>query len=57
MKLTREQALEILRELNVTDDPEADYAIAHMNADRTLLNLIDDAEITEAFNNVPKWYS
>lgn len=35
------------------NDPEGD----HLDADRALLKYINDPEITEAFNNIKKWYS
>jgi hypothetical protein len=29
----------------------------HIEADRALLDFIDDDEVTEAFAAIPKWYS
>jgi hypothetical protein len=34
-----------------------DEEIAHGRADEMLLEYIGDPEITEAFNNIPKWYA
>ena len=48
----RDHVLARLREL-VHGDPES----GHMEADRLLLVLIDDAEITQAFEEIPKWYA
>lgn len=51
--MTREEALVTLRELAHLTDKED----AHMSADNVLLQLIDDREITEAFNAIDKWYA
>jgi hypothetical protein len=53
VKLTREQALERLRELVPFGDPEG----AHIEADGILLDLIDDEEIRAAFDAIQKWYA
>ena len=34
-----------------------DYEITHYKADKLLLQYINDEEITEAYENVGKWYS
>lgn len=49
-KLTIEHLLYELRLLG--GDREAD----HLEADRLLLEYIDDPEVTKAFENIPKWY-
>jgi hypothetical protein len=51
-KITREQALEKLRELR-----NLDAETGHMEADDVLLNLIGDDEIAKAFRTLPKWYA
>lgn len=50
--MTRDEALERLAELR-HDDPES----GHIEADRILLALIDDAEVTAAFMAISKWYA
>lgn len=50
----RDEYLKMLRDLAAdSDDPEAN----HLAADRILLNLIDDKEITEAFERIMRWYA
>jgi len=49
--MTREELIKIL-EMD-TNDIEADHA----NADRALLEFINDASITAAFNKIGKWYA
>lgn len=51
--LTKEELLTKLRELQASDDPE----IAHHEADDALLKFIDDAEVTEAFVKIKRWYA
>ena len=34
-----------------------DEEIAHILADRILLAVINDPELEEAFNQIPKWYA
>jgi len=36
---------------------DKDTENAHMNADRALLDYIDDPEIREAYEDVPRWYA
>lgn len=45
--------LEVLKRLSESKDPED----AHGSADEALLEFINDPEITEAFEMVPKWYA
>lgn len=52
--ISREKALARLKELEAC--PEGEDA-GHMEADRILLSLINDPEITEAFDDIFKWYS
>lgn len=53
MKISREEALRLLREKCNTGDVESDHA----NADAVLLELIDDDEIQEAYDAIDKWYA
>lgn len=52
-RLTRERLLAELRALQESGDPER----AHAEADDLLLRFIDDPEVAEAFDAVPKWYA
>jgi hypothetical protein len=49
--MTKQELLEKLLSLN-TGDEELD----HVNADRFLLNYIDDPDISRAFFSIPKRY-
>ena len=51
MKITKAELLEIIQ--RDTGDTERD----HENADKALLNYINDEEITTAFDAVYKWYA
>lgn len=51
-KLTRDEALAALVRLQNSNDPED----AHPEADYVLLGLINDDEITKAFEKVRRWY-
>ena len=50
--MNKEELLELLRSLKGADE-EAE----HSSADIALLEYIDDKEISEAFDNVKKWYA
>lgn len=52
--LTRDDALAKLKAL--ADEPR-DQVEAHREADRILLSLINDPEITDAFDEISKWYA
>lgn len=53
-KISREDLLRNLKELvELRHYPE----VAHSEADELLLNYINDPEIEEVFEEVPKWYS
>lgn len=52
--MTRDLALALLRDIKGHD---YDEERAHVDADRVLLELINDDEITEAFNAIDKWYA
>jgi hypothetical protein len=51
--MTRDELLEQLRELR----HETDVEHAHLEADLALLRFIADPEVTEAFEEIRKWYS
>lgn len=51
MKL--DELLEELKKLENSGDPEE----AHARADDLLLVYIDNKKVTEAFENVPRWYA
>ncbi len=53
MTLTRDELLQKLKDLEEAHDVES----AHVEADSLLLVYIDDAEISEAFHDIPKWYA
>lgn len=53
LKLVRTKR--ILAELRALYDKDPEYA--HTQADALLLELIDNPEITRAFNHIQKWYS
>jgi hypothetical protein len=50
--MTKQELIEKLGQL-VDGDPE----VVHGIAERLLLEYINDPAVTEAFDNVPKWYS
>ena len=51
--LTKEALLVKLKACADLHDPEA----AHGEADDLLTQYINDAEITEAYDRIPKWYA
>lgn len=51
--MTRERLLQLLNQLSLSKTPEED----HLTADQLLLEYINDNEISEAFDNIRKWYS
>lgn len=54
----RDAVLARLRELAAaTEDYDGDPEDAHMEADKLLLDLIEDDEIRTAFNQIQKWYA
>lgn len=57
--MTRADALQELRSLAVDyEQPtKIDPESAHIRAEKILLALIADAEISEAFENIKKWYA
>jgi uncharacterized protein Smg (DUF494 family) len=55
MKLTKEEALDMLRRLAKASETDAEQPRAE--ADDVLLRLIDDPEITQAYQAVEKWYA
>lgn len=61
-KMTKEELLEALTKIIERQDIQhcdGHYYCDedHENADRLLLKYIDDERITEAFNEIEKWYS
>jgi hypothetical protein len=52
--MTKEQLVAALRRLS---QGLVDEEIAHGNADRLLLEYINEAEVTEAWENIPKWFA
>jgi len=52
-KLTKQEAIKQLKHISKNYDTEC----AHSFADDVLLKLIDDEEIKEAYDSVPKWYA
>lgn len=55
-RYTREEALAELKELNLIDDAGKTEQV-HFCADAVLIGLINDPEITEAFEAIYKWYA
>jgi len=51
--MTKSELLKKLIELKDIDDTES----IHIEADRALLDYIADSAITEAFEQIPKWYA
>jgi hypothetical protein len=51
--MTKEQLLIALKNLSNNNDCEE----AHVEADGLLLEYINDAEITKAFQQIEKWYA
>ena len=51
--MTIPEAIERLKELQASGDHEA----AHSHADKVLLALIDNPEVTAAFDSIEKWYA
>ena len=49
----RDRIIKRLKELENSSDTE----LVHIEADRLLLELIDDSEISDIFNNLEKWYA
>jgi hypothetical protein len=55
--MTRDELLAKLRALAGDDDEHTDTEQVHVDADRALLEYIADQEITDAFDEVGKWYA
>lgn len=51
--LSRDEIIQILKDLSVDDDYEATHALA----DYAIIKYINDKEIENAYNEVGKWYS
>jgi len=50
--MDRKNLLEELEKLQVNEEP----VVEHEKADELLLQYIGDAEVTEAFNKINRWY-
>jgi hypothetical protein len=63
--MTRDRLLEDLRWLaegnpkyaGTSEEGQQDPVVAHLMADDLLLSYIDDQEVTELFNRIPRGYS
>ena len=55
--MTRDELLAKLRALGADDGPESDTERNHAEADSALLEHIGDQEITDAFDEIEKWYA
>lgn len=53
--MTKQELIEKLKQIVTTNDRE-DFESSHMEADKALLEYINDPEVTEAFNSVERWY-
>ncbi len=51
--MTKQELIEKLKELHDNFDVE----VAHVKADDLIIEFINDEEIKEAYDNVPKWYA
>lgn len=51
--MEKEELINKLNELSESGDTE----MAHLRADKALLEYIDDEEISEAYNSWGKWYA
>lgn len=47
----------LLKVLRALARPPVDEEVAHADADKALLDYIDDPEITKAYEAIPKWYA
>lgn len=50
--MTKEELIIKLKNCNSGDEE-----IDHVNADRTLLEYINDEEVTKTFHDIDKWYA
>ena len=56
-KLSKEQALSVLKYLENNERYSFDNDTSHVIADKVLLCLINDKEIEDAYEEIEKWYS
>jgi hypothetical protein len=49
------ELVKALRKLKT--DPNLDIEDVHVEADRLLVEFIDDPEVTKAFEDIDKWYA
>lgn len=54
-QITKEELITELEKLVKTEND--DYETTHAKADMLLIQYINDEEITEAYDNVGKWYA
>lgn len=52
--MTKEELLEALKEIYKN---EGDKEMAHVRADNSLLEYINDEDITNAYEEIEKWYA
>lgn len=52
--MTKQELIESLAEC--ADIALSDPEVAHSDADRVLIEFINDAEVTEAYEAIEKWY-
>ena len=53
--MTKEELILRLEEIHKTD--EEDKEISHRQADKALLDFIDDIEVNYAYDEIDKWYA
>jgi hypothetical protein len=53
--MTKQELLEILKKLEGIS-PDQDVERPHIEADEALIEYINDPEIAEAYEKIPKWY-
>lgn len=57
-KMTKQELIDNLKALHTKDDDKyVDNEDTHIRADELLLEFINDKEVSEAFNNIDKWYA
>lgn len=54
-KITKEELLVILK--HCVEEAEHDREVAHSNADKALINFINDEEIRAVYDSIEMWYA
>ena len=54
--MNKEELLARLKDIEFGED-NGDEEAQHIKADKALLEYINDTDITEAFESIPKWYA